>query len=111
MIEPGNSTAGAVGESDSGAVDLAVAALAALGMALGESGDVGLRERTDRELQEILQLPRDPRKLRDDIVSMRRRLLKEKSSASVWDLKLAEGGLTDIDFIAQFLCSRYCIDI
>ena len=75
----------------------------ALCRARAVAGDVGLRERTDRELQEILQLPRDPRKLRDDIVSMRRRLLKEKSSASVWDLKLAEGGLTDIDFIAQFL--------
>ncbi|MCI5073474.1 bifunctional [glutamine synthetase] adenylyltransferase/[glutamine synthetase]-adenylyl-L-tyrosine phosphorylase [Oricola sp.] len=67
------------------------------------AGDAGLREKTETELRDILQLPRDVSKLKDDIVSMRRRLLRDKPAASAWDLKLVEGGLTDIDFIAQFL--------
>ena len=67
------------------------------------AGDAGLRDRTDAELREILALPRDSQKLRDDIASMRARLLRDKPAASIWDLKLVEGGLTDIDFIAQFL--------
>jgi len=67
------------------------------------AGDAGLREKTEAELADILSLPRDAGKLKGDIVSMRRRLLKEKPASGAWDLKLAEGGLMDIDFIAQFL--------
>ena len=67
------------------------------------AGDAGLRERTEAELTAILEMPRDMEKLRSDIVSMRRRLLKEKPASSPWDVKLAEGGLTDVEFIAQFL--------
>ncbi|GAB4360917.1 MAG: bifunctional [glutamine synthetase] adenylyltransferase/[glutamine synthetase]-adenylyl-L-tyrosine phosphorylase [Oricola sp.] len=67
------------------------------------AGDPGLRKKTEAELLEILKLPRDAGKLKEDIVSMRRRLLKEKPAAGPWDLKLVQGGLMDIDFIAQFL--------
>jgi glutamate-ammonia-ligase adenylyltransferase len=67
------------------------------------AGDDGLAREDRTELQEILALPRDRDKLKRDIVSMRARLLKDKPAIRIWDLKLAEGGLTDIDFIAQFL--------
>ena len=34
---------------------------------------------------------------------MRRAIALEKGEDDVWDLKLAAGGLVDIDFIAQYL--------
>ncbi|WP_193175883.1 bifunctional [glutamine synthetase] adenylyltransferase/[glutamine synthetase]-adenylyl-L-tyrosine phosphorylase [Oricola nitratireducens] len=67
------------------------------------AGDAGLRAKVETELDEILRLPRDAAKLKEDIVSMRHRLLKDKPASGIWDIKLAEGGLMDIDFIAQFL--------
>ncbi|QKV18610.1 bifunctional [glutamine synthetase] adenylyltransferase/[glutamine synthetase]-adenylyl-L-tyrosine phosphorylase [Oricola thermophila] len=67
------------------------------------AGDPELRERTEAELRAVLALPRDPAKLKEDIVSMRRRLLKEKPARGPWDVKLVSGGLMDVDFIAQFL--------
>ena len=34
---------------------------------------------------------------------MRRAIALEKGEDEIWDLKLAAGGLVDIDFIAQYL--------
>lgn len=42
--------------------------------------------------------------LRDDIAEMRRLIAQEKSPRGPFDLKYAEGGLVDIDFVAQYLC-------
>ncbi|MBB34015.1 MAG: bifunctional [glutamate--ammonia ligase]-adenylyl-L-tyrosine phosphorylase/[glutamate--ammonia-ligase] adenylyltransferase [Hirschia sp.] len=39
--------------------------------------------------------------LRDDIANMRRRLFKERPPKSIWDVKDAEGGLVDVEFIVQ----------
>ncbi|WP_421852407.1 bifunctional [glutamine synthetase] adenylyltransferase/[glutamine synthetase]-adenylyl-L-tyrosine phosphorylase [Oricola sp.] len=67
------------------------------------AGDRELRDRTEAELTQILSTPRDKAKLSSDIVAMRARLLRDKPASSSWDLKMREGGITDIDFIAQFL--------
>jgi [glutamine synthetase] adenylyltransferase / [glutamine synthetase]-adenylyl-L-tyrosine phosphorylase len=67
------------------------------------AGDRAMRDRVEDELHAILDLPRDLETLKSDIVSMRARLLRDKPASGLWDLKLVEGGLTDIDFIAQFL--------
>jgi glutamate-ammonia-ligase adenylyltransferase len=75
----------------------------ALCRARSVAGDDTLRDESERELREILALPRDRDKLKRDIVAMRARLLRDKPPSGIWDLKLKEGGLTDIDFIAQFL--------
>ncbi|HAR28621.1 MAG TPA: bifunctional glutamine-synthetase adenylyltransferase/deadenyltransferase, partial [Bradyrhizobium sp.] len=47
--------------------------------------------------------PRDPASTAADVADMRRAIALEKGEDDVWDLKLAAGGLVDIDFIAQYL--------
>jgi glutamate-ammonia-ligase adenylyltransferase len=46
--------------------------------------------------------PRARDSVRADVAEMRARLLKEKPARSFWDLKLALGGLIDLEFIAQY---------
>jgi glutamate-ammonia-ligase adenylyltransferase len=41
---------------------------------------------------------------------MRALIAKEKGEADPWDLKLAAGGLTDLDFLAQFLVLAHAHD-
>ena len=46
---------------------------------------------------------RSGRSTAGDVADMRRAIALEKGEDDVWDLKLAAGGLVDIDFIAQYL--------
>jgi glutamate-ammonia-ligase adenylyltransferase len=50
-------------------------------------------------------------KLSKDIVAMRTLISKEKPPKSHWDLKVAPGGLVDIEFAAQFLMLRHGHDV
>jgi glutamate-ammonia-ligase adenylyltransferase len=45
----------------------------------------------------------DPVGIRDEALAMRRLVAQEKGEDDAWDLKLAAGGLLDIEFIAQAL--------
>jgi glutamate-ammonia-ligase adenylyltransferase len=45
--------------------------------------------------------PRDPAKTVEDVLSMRALLAKERRPRHPFDLKLAQGGLVDLEFIAQ----------
>jgi len=47
--------------------------------------------------------------LRDDVVSMRRRMRREldKSNASLFDIKQGQGGIGDIEFTVQYLVLRF----
>ena len=65
------------------------------------AGDADLGSRVDREVADIIALPRDPRKLRREAAEMRDLIAKEKPAKSIWDLKLVRGGLIDLEFIAQ----------
>ncbi|MCI5043665.1 MAG: bifunctional [glutamine synthetase] adenylyltransferase/[glutamine synthetase]-adenylyl-L-tyrosine phosphorylase [Aquisalinus sp.] len=67
------------------------------------AGDPGLVQVMDAEIERILTRARDATKVRGDVLSMRYRLLKEKPPAHGYDLKRLAGGLTDIDFICQYL--------
>jgi len=51
----------------------------------------------------VLATPRDPARIRADARDMRRLVAQEKGEADGWDLKLAAGGLLDIEFVAQVL--------
>lgn len=51
----------------------------------------------------VLGQKRDPKKLLADVASMRRRLAQAKPPRGPWSLKLARGGLVDIEFITQYL--------
>ncbi len=46
-------------------------------------------------------------KLRQDVYEMRRLIAQAKGDGDPWDLKLAAGGLIDIEFLAQYLLLRH----
>ena len=51
-----------------------------------------------------LLIPRDDRrKVAEDVLEMRLTMDEARSAAGVWDVKLARGGLVDIEFLAQYL--------
>jgi glutamate-ammonia-ligase adenylyltransferase len=63
--------------------------------------DEGLRERIEEAINEILSRPRDLGKTIDDVVAMRERMARDRPPRHPFDLKLASGGLIDLEFIAQ----------
>lgn len=54
-------------------------------------------------IQTALRRPRDPKQAVRDMLDMRRLMEQERPPKGDWDLKLAKGGLVDIEFIAQLL--------
>jgi glutamate-ammonia-ligase adenylyltransferase len=64
-------------------------------------GDPALAERFEAVRREILCLPRDGARLRDDVLRMRRRMAEQASAEG--DLKRASGGMVDIEFMVQYL--------
>ncbi|MDX2264621.1 MAG: bifunctional [glutamine synthetase] adenylyltransferase/[glutamine synthetase]-adenylyl-L-tyrosine phosphorylase [Hyphomicrobiales bacterium] len=67
------------------------------------SGPETLRKAIDAVIGATLTKPRDPIRRRADVAEMRGKLLAHKPAKSVWDVKLAQGGLVDVEFIAQYL--------
>jgi glutamate-ammonia-ligase adenylyltransferase len=61
------------------------------------------REKIEAVIRDVLTRPRDPAATAADVADMRRAIAQEKGEDDVWDLKLAAGGLVDVDFIAQYL--------
>jgi glutamate-ammonia-ligase adenylyltransferase len=72
------------------------------------AGDAELAAEIETEVQELLALPRDPKKIAAEAVEMRAMIEKEKPARDIWDIKLIPGGLIDLEFIAQVavLCGR-----
>jgi glutamate-ammonia-ligase adenylyltransferase len=54
-------------------------------------------------IESALRRPRDPKQAVRDMLDMRRLMEQERPAKGDWDLKLAKGGLVDIEFIAQLL--------
>jgi glutamate-ammonia-ligase adenylyltransferase len=73
----------------------------ALSRARVVQADHGLGEKIDAAIAEILSRPRDATKTIDDVLSMRALMAKERPPRHPFDLKLAPGGLVDLEFIAQ----------
>ncbi|WP_052951474.1 bifunctional [glutamine synthetase] adenylyltransferase/[glutamine synthetase]-adenylyl-L-tyrosine phosphorylase [Devosia soli] len=73
----------------------------ALSRARVVAGSGVLPEAVEREIAEVMALPSDPSKIVDDVLSMRALMAKERKPRHAFDLKLAEGGLVDLEFIAQ----------
>ena len=67
------------------------------------AGDADLRGEIEAVIKDSLTRPRDEAALRADVLDMRRRILAAKPPASVWDVKLARGGLVDAEFVTQTL--------
>lgn len=65
------------------------------------AGDKALFEKIDTAILETLAQPRSAQKTIDDVVDMRERLARERKPRHRFDLKLADGGLIDIEFVVQ----------
>jgi glutamate-ammonia-ligase adenylyltransferase len=69
------------------------------------AGDQSIANRFKEIRKQIVQSPKDATKLRDDVINMRKKMRKEllQVKSAFCDLKQCEGGLVDIEFLAQFL--------
>ena len=67
------------------------------------AGDAAFVTEVKNEFHAILTRKRDAEKVKDDARTMRSMIAQEKGDDDPWDLKLAKGGLMDIEFIAQVL--------
>lgn len=68
-------------------------------------GDQRLCHRFERIRKNVLTCPRDPDKLRVEVLEMRRRMRHEllKPQSGVFDIKQDTGGIVDIEFLVQYL--------
>ena len=74
------------------------------------AGDPDLAERASASIRAILSRRREPAKVAAAVAQMRALIAKEKGEKNPWDLKLALGGLTDLDFLAQYLVLAHAAD-
>ncbi|MEL6921724.1 MAG: DUF294 nucleotidyltransferase-like domain-containing protein, partial [Pseudomonadota bacterium] len=66
-------------------------------------GDGALMTAARAVIDNVLSAHRDIAKTRNDVLAMRARLLREKPARGDFDLKNMDGGLTDLDFLSQFI--------
>lgn len=73
------------------------------------AGDVGVAAQFNRIRDEVLSRPRDPLKLRQDVLEMREKMRGElgQNDPAVFDLKQDRGGITDIEFLVQYGVLRW----
>jgi glutamate-ammonia-ligase adenylyltransferase len=69
-------------------------------------GSARARGELVRIVSEALLQPRDPAKLRSDVLEMRAKMAEHKSAKGPLDVKLARGGLVDLEFLTHFLQLR-----
>jgi glutamate-ammonia-ligase adenylyltransferase len=67
------------------------------------SSDADFGARVGQAVERALRRPRDPAATAAEVSSMRRLMERERPAAGFWDLKLAPGGLVDVEFAAQYL--------
>ncbi|MBS7541983.1 bifunctional [glutamine synthetase] adenylyltransferase/[glutamine synthetase]-adenylyl-L-tyrosine phosphorylase [Ancylobacter oerskovii] len=65
------------------------------------------RERVEQTIAGVLCRRRDPERLAADILDMRMAIAEEKGDGQAWDLKYSQGGLVDLEFLAQYLVLAY----
>jgi glutamate-ammonia-ligase adenylyltransferase len=70
------------------------------------AGDAALCGRVSAAIAAALAAPRDPDRLVADVAAMRRRIEDANPQVSAWDLRNRRGGLTDLEFIVQYLMLR-----
>jgi len=73
------------------------------------AGPTAARKKAQKALDEVLALPRDGGKLAQDVVAMREKMAEHLAShdESMINLKHDEGGLVDIEFLAQYARLRF----
>ena len=63
--------------------------------------DAGFGEKIEGAIEDVFARPRDVKKTIDDVLTMRALMSRERPPRHPFDLKLATGGLVDLEFIAQ----------
>ncbi len=74
------------------------------------AGDIALAAEVQTAITNVLGQARDLEALRKCVREMRALIAQEKGEVDPWDLKLAAGGVIDVEFIAQYLALRYCAE-
>ena len=69
-------------------------------------GSDSARSRIEQEIERVLWRPRDPDRLRADVLAMRADMALHKPPRGPLDVKLARGGLVDVEFLVQYLQLR-----
>ena len=69
-------------------------------------GSKAAREELVRIVSQALLQPRDANKLRSDVLEMRSKMAGHKAPKGPLDVKLARGGLVDLEFLTHFLQLR-----
>jgi glutamate-ammonia-ligase adenylyltransferase len=69
-------------------------------------GSDGARAQLDAIVHDVLTAPRDPGKLRADVLEMRDTMAGHKPAKGPLDAKLARGGLVDLEFLVHYLQLR-----
>ena len=75
-------------------------------MALTRARVVGVSATADAAIAETLDQSRDPEALRRAVAAMRADIATAKPAKGVFDVKLAPGGLVDLEFLVHFLQLR-----
>lgn len=72
-------------------------------------GDIPLKKRFDTLRRQVLRQPRDDKKLRGEVMEMRKKMCNHLASKNEeqFDIKTDAGGITDIEFITQYLVLRF----
>lgn len=66
------------------------------------AGDAAFADRVEAEIDTILSEPGSAKKTASEIWKMRKLMDKERPASSPFDIKLVQGGLIDLEFIAQW---------
>ncbi|MGE3362213.1 MAG: bifunctional [glutamine synthetase] adenylyltransferase/[glutamine synthetase]-adenylyl-L-tyrosine phosphorylase [Rhizobiaceae bacterium] len=75
------------------------------------AGDTDFCAAVDDEVGAIVGRTRDATKIFADAVEMRKTIETEKPPKDLWDLKLAKGGIIDLEFIAQCAALTANVDV
>ncbi len=67
------------------------------------AGAPDLRDRLQAQIRSVLTAPRNRSKAAADVREMRAMIEKEKGTQDIWETRNYNGGLVDVEFIAQFL--------
>ncbi|PEQ12280.1 glutamine-synthetase adenylyltransferase [Novosphingobium sp. PC22D] len=69
-------------------------------------GSPAARAALDAIVREVLTMPRDPARLRKDVLEMRATMAEHKPGKGPLDVKLSRGGLVDLEFLVHFVQLR-----
>jgi len=79
----------------------------ALTRARAIAGTPELRARIEAAIRDAISAPRDTDELLIDVLEMRERIKRERPAKTIWSVKFLRGGLTDLEFLAQYLLLRH----